>query len=121
MCNISYCNEKDYTEDGYCKFHSFESNIISYIATHLNKKIKLFQKQEKDINKILIFTNMMEYIHYKKNILLKNNKDLKLALTDRIIIFNDIIKRNYDNNLNIIKKFNIFYKKMCLILNLKNI
>lgn len=121
MCNISYCNETEYTEDGFCKFHSYKSNIVSHIAKHLNKKIKLFQKQEKDINKILIFTNMMEYIYYKKNILLKNNKDLKLALTDRIINFNDIIKRNYDNDLNIIKRFNIFYKKMCLILDLKNI
>lgn len=121
MCNISYCNETEYTEDGFCKFHSYKSNIVSYIAIHLNKKIKLFEKQEKDINKILIFTNIMNYIYYKKNILLKNNKDLKLALTDRIINFNDIIKRNYDKDLNIIKRFNEYYKKLSTILNIKNI
>ena len=120
MCNITYCSEIEYTDDGYCKFHSYKSNIVSYIAKHLNKKIKLFEKQNNDINKILIFINIMDYIYNKRDILLKN-KDLKLTLIDKIISFNDIIKRNYDSNLIIIKKFNIIYKKMCLILDIKNI
>lgn len=121
MCNVIYCKEKKYTEDGYCNFHLYKSNIILYIAIHLNKKIKLFEKQVKDINKILIFTNIMNYIYYKKNILLKNNKDFKLTLRDRIINFNNIIKRNYDKDLNIIKRFNKYYKKLSTILNIKNI
>ena len=74
MCNITYCNEKEYTDDGYCIFHSYKSNNVSYVAKHIHKMLLTFNKEEKKFNKIIVFVNMMQYIYYKHGLLFQKKK-----------------------------------------------
>lgn len=120
MCNITYCNEAKHTTDGYCIFHSYKSNNISYVAKHLHKMLLTFNKEEKNFDKIIIFVNMTQYIYYKHGLLFQKIK-FKITYIDRLNYIYNHIKSNYNINTPIIKKFNIYYKKLCLILDIKNI
>ena len=120
MCNITYCNEKEYTDDGYCIFHSYKSNNEIYVVKHFQKKIKIFNDYIDEIDRIIVFINMMQYIYYKSDILLKRQKTRTIFI-NKINYFYNYVKYNYNINMPIVKKFNIYYKKLCLILDIKNI
>lgn len=120
MCNITYCNERKYTSDGFCRFHSYNSNISLHVSNFISNKIDIFCKEKKNINKIIIFTNIIEYVYYKRGILL-NKKSLINIIIDRLEMFNNYIKNYYNIDIPIIRKFYIYYHKMCFILNIKKI
>jgi hypothetical protein len=120
MCNVTYCNEAKHTTDGYCIFHSYKSNNISYVTKHLYNMLLNFHKEKKKFDKIIIFVNMTQYIYYKHCLLFQKIK-FKITYIDRLNYIYNHIKTNYNINTPIIKKFNIYYKKLCLILDIKNI
>ena len=120
MCNVTYCNETKHTTDGYCIFHSYKSNELSYVAKHLQKMLLTFNKEEENFDKIIVFVNMMQYIYYKRGLFFQKRK-FKITYIDRINYFYNHIKSNYNINTYIIKKFFIYYKKLCIILNIKKI
>lgn len=118
MCNVTYCNEAKNTPDGFCIFHSYKSNNISYVAKHLQIMLLTFNKEEENFDKIIIFVNMMQYIYYKRGLLFQKKK-FRITYSDRLNYFYNHIKTNYNINVPIIKKFFVYYKKICFILNIK--